>query len=102
LRIRRAAGDYFAHVSDMVTTGSGAQRKIIDIHHPLYAYFLVIHSAMPATYVSCWLLVVELEEGDAAPVASRRRHASTWRSSRDFGRCLRQISSLNDAASGTQ
>lgn len=37
--------DHFAHVSDMITTGKGAQRKVDDIHLSRYACYLLIENA---------------------------------------------------------
>ncbi len=43
-----AVDDHFAHVSDMVTIGSGAQRKIEDVHLSRYACYLVVQNADPS------------------------------------------------------
>ncbi|MDQ2809792.1 MAG: DNA damage-inducible protein D [Chloroflexota bacterium] len=40
--------DHFAHVSDMVEVGSGAQRKVADIHLSRYGCYLTIQNADPA------------------------------------------------------
>ena len=42
-----AASDHFAHVSEMVTIGSGAQRSVPDIHLSRYACYLIVQNADP-------------------------------------------------------
>lgn len=42
-----AALDHFAHVSDMVSIGSGAKRSIEDVHLSRYACYLIIENADP-------------------------------------------------------
>lgn len=39
--------DHFAHVSDMIKTGKGAQRNVDDIHLSRYACYLVVQNADP-------------------------------------------------------
>jgi DNA-damage-inducible protein D len=42
-----AISDHFAHVSDMVRIGSGAQREVEDIHLSRYACYLIVQNADP-------------------------------------------------------
>ena len=39
--------DHFAHVSEMVTIGSGAKRRVEDVHLSRYACYLIIENADP-------------------------------------------------------
>ncbi len=40
--------DHFAHVSDMIPTGKGAQRKVADVHLSRYGCYLSIQNADPS------------------------------------------------------
>lgn len=40
-------GDHFAHVSDMVAIGSGAQRSVDNVHLSRYACYLIVQNADP-------------------------------------------------------
>ncbi len=40
--------DHFAHVSDMIPTGKGAQRRVADVHLSRYGCYLTIQNADPA------------------------------------------------------
>ncbi|HJT58099.1 MAG TPA: DNA damage-inducible protein D [Ktedonobacteraceae bacterium] len=40
--------DHFAHVGDMVSIGSGARRKVDDIHLSRYACYLIVENADPS------------------------------------------------------
>ena len=42
-----AVSDHFAHVSDMVRIGSGAQREVEGIHLSRYACYLIVQNADP-------------------------------------------------------
>lgn len=42
-----AVSDHFAHVSDMVTIGSGARRSVPDVHLSRYACYLIVQNADP-------------------------------------------------------
>lgn len=44
----QAVSDHFAHVSEMVGIGSGAQRKIGDVHLSRYACYLLVQNADPS------------------------------------------------------
>jgi DNA-damage-inducible protein D len=44
----QAVSDHFADASNMVTVGSGAQRKIADFHLSRYACYLVVQNADPS------------------------------------------------------
>jgi len=44
----QAISDHFAHVSEMVGIGSGAQRKIGDVHLSRYACYLLVQNADPS------------------------------------------------------
>lgn len=41
----RAVSDHFAHVSEMVSIGSGAKRKVSDVHLSRYACYLLIQNS---------------------------------------------------------
>ena len=42
-----AVTDHFAHVSDMITVGKGAQRRVKDVHLSRYACYLCVENADP-------------------------------------------------------
>ncbi|HLZ23260.1 MAG TPA: DNA damage-inducible protein D [Ktedonobacterales bacterium] len=42
-----AVADHFAHVSDMITVGKGARRRVEDVHLSRYACYLVVQNADP-------------------------------------------------------
>jgi DNA-damage-inducible protein D len=44
----QAISDHFAHVSEMVGIGSGAKRKIEDVHLSRYACYLLVQNADPS------------------------------------------------------
>jgi DNA-damage-inducible protein D len=43
----QAVSDHFAHVSEMVSIGSGAKRKVSDVHLSRYACYLLIQNSDP-------------------------------------------------------
>lgn len=44
----QAISDHFAHVSDMIRTGKGAQRKVEDVHLSRYACYLLVENSDPS------------------------------------------------------
>jgi DNA-damage-inducible protein D len=42
-----AVSDHFAHVSDMIVAGKGAQRQVEDVHLSRYACYLIVQNADP-------------------------------------------------------
>src|SRR5258706_6568968 len=73
--------DHFAHVSDMIATGKGAQRKVADVHLSRYACYLIVQNADPdkpivalgQTYFAVQTRRAELaDELAALPEAQRR------------------------------
>lgn len=44
----QAVSDHFAHVSEMITVGKGARRKVDNVHLSRYACYLIVQNADPS------------------------------------------------------
>jgi DNA-damage-inducible protein D len=73
--------DHFAHTSDMVTIGSGARRRVADVHLSRYACYLVVQNADPSkeivalgqTYFAVRTREAEIAEELAGMTEAQRR-----------------------------